>query len=396
MELNKENIKKIRGLIVFTAVLLVALWQYKVVLSTAGILLQIIFPFILGGAIAFVLNVPMHFIEENLFKNSDSKKNKKGGPRILSLIITILLVIGIMLIVVFVVFPKLGSTFITLGKSIQEFLINVQIWLEELFENNKEILKSIENIKIDWHKLFDSVISFFKMGAGSVLGSTVMVAKSIVSGLTTFAIAFVFAIYILLQKEKLAVQFKKVLYAYVKTEHATRVLKVFSLTYKTFSNFLTGQCVEAVILGTMFVIAMSIFRMPYALLVGILISFTALIPIFGAFIGLFVGAFLILVESPVQALFFVILFLVLQQLEGNLIYPKVVGNSVGLPSIWVLAAVSIGGSLMGIVGMLIFIPIVSVIYALFRGHVYDRLDKKGIYMDEESGEFIKREKAESN
>ena len=396
MELNKENIKKIRGLIVFTAVLLVALWQYKVVLSTAGILLQIIFPFILGGAIAFVLNVPMHFIEEKLFKNSDSKKNKKGGPRILSLIITILLVIGIMLIVVFVVFPKLGSTFITLGKSIQEFLINVQIWLEELFENNKEILKSIENIKIDWHKLFDSVISFFKMGAGSVLGSTVMVAKSIVSGLTTFAIAFVFAIYILLQKEKLAVQFKKVLYAYVKTEHATRVLKVFSLTYKTFSNFLTGQCVEAVILGTMFVIAMSIFRMPYALLVGILISFTALIPIFGAFIGLFVGAFLILVESPVQALFFVILFLVLQQLEGNLIYPKVVGNSVGLPSIWVLAAVSIGGSLMGIVGMLIFIPIVSVIYALFRGHVYDRLDKKGIYMDEESGEFIKREKAESN
>ena len=396
MELNKENIKKIRGLIVFTAVLLVALWQYKVVLSTAGILLQIIFPFILGGAIAFVLNVPMHFIEEKLFKNSDRKKNKKGGPRIMSLIITILLVIGIMLIVVFVVFPKLGSTFITLGKSIQEFLINVQIWLEDLFENNKEILKSIENIKIDWHKLFDSVISFFKMGAGSVLGSTVMVAKSIVSGLTTFAIAFVFAIYILLQKEKLSVQFKKVLYAYAKTEHATKVLKVFSLTYKTFSNFLTGQCVEAVILGTMFVIAMSIFRMPYALLVGILISFTALIPIFGAFIGLFVGAFLILVESPVQALFFVILFLVLQQLEGNLIYPKVVGNSVGLPSIWVLAAVSIGGSLMGIVGMLIFIPIVSVIYALFRGHVYDRLDRKGIYMDEESGEFVKKEKVESN
>lgn len=396
MELNKENIKKIRGLIVFTAVLLVALWQYKVVLSTAGILLQIIFPFILGGAIAFVLNVPMHFIEEKLFKNSGSKKNKKSGPRILSLIITILLVIGIMLLVVFVVFPKLGSTFISLGKSIQEFLVNVQIWLEELFENNKEILKSIQNIKIDWHKLFDSVITFFKMGAGSVLGSTVMVAKSIVSGLTTFAIAFVFAVYILLQKEKLAVQFKKVLYAYVKTEHATKVLQVFSLTYKTFSNFLTGQCVEAVILGTMFVIAMSIFRMPYALLVGILISFTALIPIFGAFIGLFVGAFLILVESPIQALFFVILFLVLQQLEGNLIYPKVVGNSVGLPSIWVLAAVSIGGSLMGIVGMLIFIPIVSVVYALFRGHVYHRLDKKGIYMDEESGEFIKKEKAENN
>ena len=391
MDLNKENIKKIRGLIVFTALILVAFWQYKAVAGALGILLQIIFPFILGAAIAFILNVPMHFLENKLFKNSKTDEKKKGWARLISLILTILFVIGIICIVIFVVFPKLGSTFVSLGKSIQEFLINVQVWLEDLFENNKEILKSIENIKFDWHKIFNSVISFFKVGAGSVLGSTFVVAKSIVSGLTTFAIAFVFAIYILLQKEKLGIQFRKVLYAYVKEDMCEKILAVCSLTYKTFSNFLTGQCVEAVILGSMFVVSMTIFRMPYALLVGILISFTALIPIFGAFIGLFVGAFLILVESPIQALFFVILFLVLQQLEGNLIYPKVVGNSVGLPSIWVLAAVSIGGSLMGIVGMLIFIPIISVIYALFRGHVYHRLDKKGIYVDNETGKCVKKE-----
>ena len=391
MNLDKENIKKIRGLILFTAVLIAAFWQYKAVLSTVGIVLSIIFPFLLGGAIAFILNVPMSFIEKKLFKKENDNDKKSGGARLISIILTILFVIGIIAVVVFVVFPKLGSTFLSLGKSIQEFILELQVWLEDIFENNKEIAKAIESIKFDWPKIVNSVISFFKVGAGSVLGSTVMMAKSIVSGLTTFAIAFVFAIYILLQKEKLHIQFNKVLYAYVKKDVADKVLSVCALTYKTFSNFLTGQCVEAVILGSMFVVTMSIFKLPYALLVGILIAFTALIPIFGAFIGLFVGAFLILVESPIKALIFVIMFLVLQQLEGNLIYPKVVGNSVGLPSIWVLAAVSIGGSLMGIVGMLIFIPIVSVVYALFRGHVYHRLDKKGIAIDNETGEYKKKQ-----
>lgn len=154
--------------------------------------------------------------------------------------------------------------------------------------------------------------------------------------------------------------------------------EVFSLTYRTFSSFLAGQCLEAVILGTMFVIAMSIFKMPYALLIGILIAFTALIPIFGAFIGCAIGAFLIFMVDPIKAFWFIIMFLVLQQIEGNLIYPHVVGGAVRLPSIWVLAAVSIGGSLMGVVGMLVFIPIVSVLYALFREIVYLKLKQNHI------------------
>ena len=181
----------------------------------------------------------------------------------------------------------------------------------------------------------------------------------------TFFIAFVFAVYILLQKEKLGRQAKKVLFAFVRKGRAEAVLEVLALTYKTFSGFLTGQCVEALILGAMFVITMTLFRLPYALLTGIVIAFTALVPVFGAFIGCAVGAFLI--------------FMVLQQIEGNLIYPHVVGNSVGLPSIWVLAAVSVGGSLMGIVGMLIFIPLMSVVYALFREVVYIKLRQKNIY-----------------
>ena len=236
--------------------------------------------------------------------------------------------------------------------------------------NKRQIRAWLNNLDVDLDKLLDSVIAFFRNGAGNVLNSTVYAIGSIVNGVTTFVIAFVFACYILLQKEKLGVQVKKVMHAFLKEKWEKRCLKVCTLTSKTFSNFLTGQCLEALILGSMFFVAMSLFKMPYALLVGVLVAFTALIPIFGAFIGCVVGAFLILMVDPLQALFFVIMFLVLQQIEGNLIYPKVVGNSVGLPSIWVLAAVTIGGSLMGVVGMLIFIPLVSVVYTLFLVRVY--------------------------
>lgn len=239
---------------------------------------------------------------------------------------------------------------------------------------------------MDWDKILDGVAAFFKNGAGSVLDTTMSAAKSIISSVTTFFIAFVFSCYILLQKEKLRVQVQKIFYAYLPGKIVEKILDICSLTYRTFSSFLAGQCVEALILGMMFLVAMWILRLPYALLVGVLIAFTALIPIFGAFIGCVVGAFLILMVDPVKALTFVAMFLVLQQVEGNLIYPKVVGNSVGLPSIWVLAAVSIGGSLMGVVGMLVFIPLVSVVYILFRGDVYKRLEKKGIALENMSGE----------
>ena len=253
---------------------------------------------------------------------------------------------------------------------------DAQRFLEDLFTNNTEISKWLSDLNLDVDKLMDSAMSFFQNGAGNVLNSTMSAIGSIVSGVTTFVIAFVFACYVLLQKEKLRVQVTKVMYAFLPEKRVEWCLEVCSLTAKSFSSFLTGQCVEALILGMMFFIVMSILNMPYILLVAVLIAFTALIPIFGAFIGCVVGAFLILMVDPLQALVFVIMFLILQQIEGNMIYPKVVGKSVGLPSIWVLAAVTIGGNLMGIVGMLIFIPIVSVVYTLFRASVYKRLRKK--------------------
>lgn len=380
MDLTKENVKKLRGLIVFTAVIVVCLWKYEASLQILSFIWGVVCPFILGGAIAFVLNVPMNFIQRHLFPEERVEHNKVLNKlaRPVSMLLVLFLVIAAVGLVMFVLIPQLGNTFANLGQSIQAFIPQIQEWAKVLFHNNKEVMDVINHLEFDWNKIMNTGFDFFTSGAGSVLDSTISAAKSIISGITTFFIAFAFAIYILLQKEKLQVQSKKVLFAFVRKGRAEAVLEVLSLTYQTFSHFLTGQCVEAVILGCMFAVSMAIFRLPYALLIGIVIAFTALIPIFGAFIGCFVGAFLIFMVDPMKAVVFVILFLVLQQIEGNLIYPHVVGNSVGLPSIWVLAAVSIGGRLMGVVGMLVFIPLVSVFYALFREVVYLKLKKQKI------------------
>lgn len=380
MDLNKENLKRIRGLIVFTILIFVALWNYKTLYRGVQFLGHVIFPFALGGAIAFILNVPMRFLEEKLFQNTKFGKKSLGQKlaRPLSFILTVVLVIGIIGIVVFVVVPELGNTVLNIGKTLQEFIPQVQAWAVKLFDDNPEFVAQIQNLEFEWDKILGSLVDFLKNGAGSVLDTTFAAAKSIVSGVSTFFIAFVFACYILLQKEKLSVHVRKLMYAFLPRDWTEILIALGSVAYKTFSSFLTGQCLEAIILGSMFFVVMTILRLPYALLIAVLIAFTALIPIFGAFIGCAVGALLIFMVNPMQTLIFVVMFLVLQQIEGNFIYPHVVGNSVGLPSIWVLVAVSMGASLMGVVGMLIFIPIVSVVYTLLRGIVNRRLKEKDI------------------
>jgi len=286
-------------------------------------------------------------------------------------------------LLVLVIVPQLAATISGLGVTIQDFFTRAYSWAEAQFASNPQLLQWLSSLSIDWKSvdwkgLLSKVADFLKNGAGDVLFSTISAAMNFFSGIATGFIAFVFAIYLLLQKEKLGLQFRKAFYALLPKKTAKRLIEICALSQKVFSSFITGQCLEAVILGGMFFVAMTLLRMPYALLVGCLISITALIPIVGAFIGCGVGAFLILMVSPTQALIFIVMFLILQQVEGNLIYPYVVGNSVGLPSIWVLAAVSIGGSLLGVLGMLIFIPLVSVIYTLFREFVYKQLKEKGI------------------
>ena len=339
MEFNRETMKKIRSLILFAAFILVCLWKYQMIF-------HVLFPFALGGAIALILNVPMDFVERHLFRQGKKERGRfvRKAARPVSLLLVLLLAAAAAAVVSFLLVPQLGRTF-------EELKGNIRAYTPRLLELQKEV---------DWK------------------GIAVTAARSVVSKVAAFLIAFAFALYILLQKEKLGRQVRTVLFAFVRRGRAEAALEVCAFTYRTFAGFLAGQCVEALILGGLFVVSMLILKIPYALLMGVVISVTALVPVFGAFVGCGAGVILIFLEDPVKALVFLILFLVLQEIEGDLIYPHVVGNSVGLPPIWVLAAVSVGGSLMGVTGMLVSIPLAAVIYALFREIVYLKLRQKKI------------------
>ena len=389
MELNRDTINKIRGLILFTVITVIVGINYIKVLGLLAAAVNMAAPFILGAAIAFVLNVPMRRIESSL-----SHVLKKGSRllRPVSMALSILLVAGVLFLVMFVVAPQLVRTLLGLQSSIPVFFGEVRQWLEQLFAENPQILTNMEQIQIDWQQLFNDSLKFLKNGAGSMLDTTFSAAISIVNGMSTFLIGFIFSIYILLQKENLIRQIKKLLAAFLPERTVEGIVRIAALTSRTFSNFFTGQCMEAVILGSMFFIVLVVLRLPYALLIGVLIAFTALIPVFGAFIGWAVGAFLMLIISPMDALLFSVVFFTLQQIEGNMIYPHVVGNSVGLPSIWVLVAVTLGVSMMGVVGMLIFIPLCSVLYTLLRDTVNERLKRRKLSVKPDD---LKRDSAEN-
>ncbi len=374
--MKKETIKALRGLMVFAAVLVLVVMNLDKVIAAIGFVLAILRPFLIGAAVAFVINIPMKAIEGKLFA-SENKLYKWKRP--ISFGLAILSIVLVLWLVSQLIFPQLGATFSELAVKIPVFLRDSLKLLQEAFEDNpqlQEYFAGLDFAKWDWKSIITKAVNMLGSGIGSVVISTVTVAGGIFGVVFDGVISFVFAIYLLMQKEILENQGRRLMQAYLPEKLNHQILKVLELLYKNFSKFISSQCLEAVILGSMFVVAMTIFGLPYAVLVGSLIAVTALIPIVGAFIGCFVGAFLILVVNPIGAVGFVVLFLVLQQLEGNVIYPRVVGSSVGLPAIWVLVAVSVGGSLFGVIGMLIFIPITSTIYTLLREDVNERNTKK--------------------
>ena len=393
MEFSRGKIRQIRHLMVLAALLVLAIIYSQEVLRGAAFLVGIVSPFLVGGVMAFVLNIPMRAFEEKVLGRWQGK-NAGKVKRPLCLTLSIVSLAVVLALVVGTVVPQVVSTASEIGRKIPAFTEEVMEGVDRLAKDYPELTRQIDQLElteINWDSMLDSVIDFLKNGAGDVLNSTVSVASGIISGIVNTVIAFIFALYVLAQKEKLAEQGRRILSAYLPDKVGAKTLEIFSLLHKNFSSFITGQCLEAVILGTMFVVAMSLFGMPYALMVGVLIAFTALIPIVGGFIGCAVGAFMILIDNPLQALWFVMLFLVLQQIEGNLIYPKVVGNSVGLPAIWVLVAVSAGGSLFGISGMLFFIPLTSSGYALLRESVNDRNARRRMQAVQRKGNRLEDE-----
>lgn len=375
MQISKETKKHLMQVIAFGILLYCGIQNFNVVVAAFQFVMGIIMPFLIGGVIAFILNVPMKKIEKHLpMKNAKTKKFKRP----LAYVLTLVCVIGVLALALVVVIPELGNTISMLAEQIPVAIKGAQKWFSELPEKWPALAPAIEELDFDWSSISSTAVAFVQGLATGVVSSGVGFFSGVVSGVTTFAIGFVFSIYVLFQKEKLASQAKQILYAVFSDKVTEKIISVAKLSNQVFSSFLSGQCLEAVILGTMFVVAMSICRMPYAMLVGIVIAITALVPIFGAFIGCVIGMFLIVMVNPIQAVWFLILFLVLQQVEGNLIYPYVVGGSIGLPSIWVLVAVTVGGNLFGIAGILIFIPLCSVLYALFRTFVKKRLAERKV------------------
>lgn len=341
---------------------------------------SLISPFVLGAGIAFVFNVPMRAIENQL-----DGIHKTGVRRTLSIVLTIASIALVIMFVVELLVPQIGATIDALSAKIPAFVDrtanSLMIWLDENPELQAWIYETTNMESIDWQSLVKNALSFVGNRISSWMGGAVNVIGNVTSGIVKLVIGIVFALYCLSRKEILARQGRRILYSILPEHTSDEIIRVLRLTNSTFSSFISGQALEAVILGCLFAVAMALFKMPYIPLVSVTIAVTALIPVVGAFVGCIVGAFFILVDDPLLALTFVAMFLVIQQLENNLIYPRVVGTSIGLPGMWVLVAVTIGGDLMGVGGMLLMIPLASVLYTLAREFTNRRLEERNIPAD---------------
>lgn len=376
-EINKRTLRNLFVVVAAGILLYWILHETERVRSVVSVFKKIFSPFVLGAGLAFILNVPMRAFE-GLLKNIKREKWR----RVIAAVLTFVAVLLVLAIVFWLLIPQLLATIQSVVPALIGFVGDVEKFTKEFLSANPRLMQwVIDNTElenIDWAALIQQAFSVFGTSISAILGGAFSAIGSIFTAVFNFVIAIVFALYCLFQKETLARQGRKLLYAFTPEKFSDRVVKVLRLSNSTFSNFLSGQCVEVCILGCMFAVSMAIFRMPYIPLISVLIAVTAFIPIVGAFIGCIVGAFLIFVNDPLQAVAFVALFLVLQQIEGNMIYPKVVGNSIGLPGMWVLLAISIGGELLGLAGMFLMIPVASVIYTLTREVTNKRLNNMTI------------------
>ena len=348
--------------------------QFKSLWNT---LKDIVSPFILGAAMAFILNVPMRVVEKTL-KFIQNEGLRRTAAIILTLVVILFVITGVVLLLV----PQITETIQLLIPKLIDFVFKVEAVIMEFLEANPQLLQWVSNTtdlqSLDWAGLIQKAATMIKSSVSVIASGAFSAVGGVTNALVDLVIGLVFSLYCLARKEILARQGRRILYAFFPEKFCDETIRILRLTNSTFSNFISGQCLEAVILGCLFAVSMSILKMSYIPLVSVLIAVTALIPLVGAFVGCFLGAFFILVNDPIQALIFVAMFLVLQQIEGNLIYPKVVGTSIGLPGMWVLVAVAVGGDLMGVAGMLVMIPISSVLYALLRDLTNKRVAERGI------------------
>ena len=387
VELSKTAWRRLLLLVIIALLLAFGLQHLSEVTAAVSAVLAVFSPIVIGICIAFVVNVPMRPLE-SLWNRLLLRRTKPGGGKIrqglrrpVCMILSFLLIAGLLFAVVFLLFPQLGVALNDFAAMLPGYLADLEaLWvqLQTLLDDFGFVLPdfALDITQLNQNSIFSAVKNFFTQWGGHILDTTVSITTSVFSGVFNTVLALVFSIYMLLQKEQLCTQIKRVLRAVLADKRVEQFGAFADLVNRTFTNFITGQLTEGVIIGVLCGIGMSVLRMPYAFVVSVIVGFTALIPVFGAYVGTAVGAFLILLAEPVKAIWFVVFIIVLQQLEGNLIYPRVVGKSVGLPGLLVLAAVTVGSGVGGILGMLLAVPVCSVVFTLCTQAVDARLAKK--------------------
>lgn len=358
--MEKREFKSKLLLITYGVILFVLLMNYDWVFNAISIMWKVLLPFIIGVVIAFILNVLIHMLEDGVLKKFDHP-----ARRPISIVSSLVIVFGLIVVLLFILIPQVQNAGMI-------FMENIPRYHETLYDLGEKIgltEAQLEFLDLDDNKIMNEITTLITENSNLLLDYSFGVVNSVIGAVTNFFVGLVFAIYVLLDKENLARQFKKLFSKLFPKKVYERIIDIFHLSNTTFSNFVKVQVLEACILGLLCFLGMLIIGLPYAATIAVLIGFTALIPIFGAFIGCVIGAFLIFMINPIQAIIFIIFFLVLQQIEGNFIYPKVVGGKIGLPSIWVLVAVMIGGSIGGVFGMLLGVPVCSIIYTLLKKYV---------------------------
>ena len=358
------------GVTIFLLYLCIHYWPS--VARMGSLLLSAAMPLLLGAVMAYLVNILMTFYEHRLFGRAASGAGLKlKRPLCMALAFATLLIIVVLLLVL--VIPELVSCIRVIAAGVPGVVADFTKWCEEQGILPETIADSLA--QIDWKSRMTDIVKVLTAGVGSAANAIVNTVTSVVSGFVTFFMALIFSIYLLLGKEKLGRQLQKIMERYLKDGWNKKIRYVVGVVNDCFHRYIVGQCTEAVILGVLCMLGMLLIRLPYATMIGALIGFTALIPVAGAYIGAIVGAFMILTVSPVKALIFLVFIVILQQLEGNLIYPKVVGSSLGLPALWVLAAVTVGGGVLGIPGMLLGVPLSAAVYRLIRNDVYGTEEK---------------------
>lgn len=374
-----DSLNEMKKWIVLVLIGVLAFWglnNLELIFDVLGNIYRVFSPFILGFVLAYILNIPMMKVEKLLKKAIPDKYEDKysGAIRLVSIILSILLLVLVIAFVGFLLIPELIENIESLMNNIPAFIEGGKDWVINLLDKYPDVQREIEVMFAESGNVSGIVSSIFTYIINGIVGFV----SGFVGGFVYIFTGIIFAIYMLCQKEYLVDGIKRLVYAFADKRKANKIMDISKLTNKTFSKFISGQCVEAVILGTIMFVVCLLGRFPYALIIGVLTALTALIPIFGAFIACGVGAVLIAITNPLQALIFIAVFVIIQQIEGNVIYPKVVGKSVGLSPLWTLLAITVGGNLFGVVGMIIGLPLASVVYAIGKESIKKKLDKKDI------------------